>query len=423
MSEERWCKKLSGEEIKKLEKNRLEDHRSISAGLFHEFSEGRFSAFREFVIKHQDELVACFRGNGHECIIIYYNNHRVWKLDKLPNGNCRVTISFDHARYYNEKGDWKSLMQNYFADFNERELKITKKNEVGIGYLTCEDVQSEDTKFTAEFVSNSYRILKPIITSFFSLEDKYKEDQFRNSKGIPQTQNRKSPYIEKRWQQKLFQYFKNTDTGLFAYDLEFSQPFPNDPIRKKMKEIVNEPDMLAIRFVNKIPKALVLIEVKSTARACNSTDSGIKKHLPGMKRYSECDRFMLARKEDAGRILKQYYESGLYQAELEGIKYLLTDNENDGINWPANTLEVERMLILTDNVLPENEKNSYQDIDAIQCFEKSEEYKKIAADNACEVYRISGHYFDREIEYIKIDLAKTGQPYYISGCESCPWEI
>lgn len=277
-----------------------------------------------------------------------------------------------------------------------------------MGRLICEDNKFEGKMFSEEFVVKSYDILKPIMDSYFSLEDKYKEDQFKNSKeakeeGISTTQNKKDPHIEKRWQQRLFRYFKNTDTGLFAYDLEFSQPFPNDIIKNKVKEIVNEPDMLAIRFVDKIPKALVFIEVKSTKAACKR-ESGIEKHLSGMKRYSECDGFMRTRKEDAGRILKQYYKSGLYQTELEGIKYLLTDDKNCGIDWPVNALEIERMLILTDNVLREDKRCNYHGKSAIECFEQSENFKKIAAENACEVYRIKGHYFQDKIEHIKIDI-------------------
>lgn len=410
MSEERRCKKLSNEEIKKLEEKRLEDHRYISEELLKEFAEGKFSAFRDFVKKHKEDLVVCFRGNGNpECIDINYNNHIVWRLyrtnTKSECAECKVKINYNFARYYNGKGGCMEPMKelgNLGLD-----MKELKNSKVKVGCLICEDNKFEGKIFSEEFVTKSYDILKPIMDSYFSLENKYMEDQFTNSKkakekGISTTQYKKDPHIEKRWQQRLFQYFKNTDTGLFAYDLEFSQPFLDDIIKNKIKT-VNEPDMLAIRFVDKIPKALVFIEVKSTKVACKK-ESGIEKHLLGMKRYSECDEFMHARKEDAGRILKQYYKSGLYQTELEGIKYLLTDDKNCGIDWPVNALEVERMLILTDNVLREYERCNYHGKSAIEYFEQGKKYKKIAADNACEVYRINGHYFDDKIEHIKIDI-------------------
>ena len=109
MSEERWCKKLSDGEIKMLKEKQLEDHRYISEELLKEFTEGKFSAFRDFVKKHKKDLVVCFRGNNNpECIDINYNNHMVWKLYRTNTKSecavCKVKINYNFARYYNGEG-------------------------------------------------------------------------------------------------------------------------------------------------------------------------------------------------------------------------------------------------------------------------------------------------------------------------------
>lgn len=289
MSEKSKWNNLNEDEIDKLNKTLDKDNRAISEKLLMEFSDkekGRFYEFNKFARGNKNELAVCFRGNSDpEYITIYYNNHMFWQLSLVDN-KCKVEINFDHARYYKtEKEDYKDPMKalgKLGFDIEGKEIK--QKDSIGI--LDC--IKSE--KFCEEFVKESYNILIQIMNTFFDMNKK--EDQFKHYAGIKQT-DRKYSYIEKRWQQRLFQYYKKTNNDLFVYDLEFSQKFPSKEIRDKMHEIVNEPDMLAIRFnQNSEPEAIVLIEVKSTSNACTNDSSGIEKHLKGMKIYSEDERFM-----------------------------------------------------------------------------------------------------------------------------------
>ncbi len=96
--------------------------------------------------------------------------------------------------------------------------------------------------------------------------------------------NQKNKYIEKQRQHELFSVLTNAQDGYYVYDLEFSQKY--DSVSSRTAEgKQNHPDMLGIRYKNGLPKALVLIEVKSTEAACKDEKSGLDKHSDGMKKY------------------------------------------------------------------------------------------------------------------------------------------
>lgn len=387
---------LNEDEIDKLNKTLDKDNRAISEKLLMEFSDkekGRFYEFNKFARENKNELAVCFRGNSApECITIYYNNHMFWQLSLVDN-KCKVEINFDHARYYKtEKENYKDLMQEFGElGFDIKGKEIKKKDSVGILYCV------KNERFCEKFIKDSYNILMRIMDTFFDLNNK--QDQFKFFAGIGQT-NRKYSYIEKRWQQRLFRYYKNTNNGLFVYDLEFSQKFPSKKIRDKMHKIVNEPDMLAIRFnKNSEPEAMVLIEVKSTKEACTNDSSGVKKHLVGMKNYSADERFMANRRREAKEILRQYRDTGLYEA-LDSINLEECNFEK---------LEVERLLILTDNVLPGKMKSNNSAIDYYLSTRsrKKIDINKIAHDNKCDICLIKGPYFERDDNKIGTRTIRT----------------
>lgn len=377
------------ESIKKMCDND-EDSRNISDDLMNAFMNGTFKAFREFAITH-DDLSICFRGNDNpKSIIIYHFNHVVWELyiTERPKKYYKVRINFDHARYME---DWK----HYMLCFEELKFspKIPKKNKssVTIGELICDHGEYD----MENFVAKTYDwIVGKMMKSYFNPNEN--TDWFRKSLSSEQTDRQtrsKNPCIEKRWQQSLFKEFqKSGNTGLFLYDLEFSQKFPSKDIREKLSPIINEPDMLGIRYVAGQAASLVLIEVKSTWAACSGT-SGINTHLEKMKEYSHCKELMDNRKKEALELLKRYRKLGILNDNLEIPETL-----------PAN-FPIERLLILTNSIIPETNKPNDKK-DAIAYFKKNEkELTEIAQACQCDIWLIKGNY-NEEFEIEREILSK-----------------
>lgn len=130
-----------------------------------------------------------------------------------------------------------------------------------VGYISC-----DADRFSREFVEKSFEMFLGFINDFFNKE-------------------KKVDYFRKRVEEDKYKSGEITS--------------------KEIKKIMpaNEPDMLAIRFENSIPAAIVLIEVKSTYEACANRKSGIIKHMEGMRKYIEEDIYRKSRKEDAAKCL------------------------------------------------------------------------------------------------------------------------
>lgn len=360
------------------------DHRYVDNDLYNAFSEdGLLSAFRKFVIMHNgkvtdsnEKLAVLLRGNSKK-IIIYLNNHKLWELS-CTGKQVKVSFDFNHARH---NKNWDKELNILTAVDGIYNFKFPKRKNVDrvskidspfkitfnkngdpiggeIGMISCTSL----TSFSMDFVEGTYKIFSKLIKDFFEpksvdyflekveKDHKYKFEQKGKGSGI---------LLEKRWQQRLFFELKNSVNGYYAYDLEFAQPYPTkeeiivvvgkqkynsgEVTAKKLKEVLsaNEPDMLAIRFENSEPKAIVLIEVKCTYDACKGS-SGIIKHLDGMKAYADNPFFMRNRKKDAFKSIKQYQDFGFIPKKQ--ILYKLDD------------LPVEKVLILTGDKT--DEKNS-----------------------------------------------------------------
>ena len=117
--------------------------------------------------------------------------------------------------------------------------------------------------------------------------------------------------------------------------MEFAQPGAQD------EENTNEPDMLALRYKDGVPAAIVLVEVKSLYSACEprkkkngEKSSDIFEHINGMKKYSK-SRNIQSRREEVSKILKDYSEMGLYVKDGQIIP-----SEN-------NNLPIECVIIFT----------------------------------------------------------------------------
>lgn len=388
------------------EKNSIKDmpdSRNISDKLMKAFikEDGAFKSFWDFVKEH-DDLTVCFRGNSKpESIIIYHFNHVVWELyitnqSQIPKHT--VKINFDHARYLENYEEYLKLFQN--LHFNCKIKKPTKKkNTATIGSFIC-----ESTNYDKEnFVAKTYNwIVKEMMDSFFN--PNMNIDFFKKTLDMAQPDRSlypKKTYVEKRWQQSLFKKFqRDNNQKLFIYDLEFSQKFPNRDIRNAFKDFVNEPDMLGVRY-NENGKivSLVLIEVKSTKTACTG-NSGIETHLKKMRIYSgevfdgepNFPIFIQNRKKDMPKILKRYKELNILPEAIQIPQESCDD------------ILVERLLILTNCVVPESEKDTKS---AIDYFENNiDKIKTCAEDNHCDIWLVHGNYYDSNFEIEKVSTSQ-----------------
>lgn len=305
----------------------MDDNRAVSRPFFDKLLKGGvYHPFIKFVKEHSKELVLCFRGNGDpENIVIYYNNQIVWVL---YGNEDKIGISFNHARYCE---DWWSLRDNlgdlgFVIEKNGKTIEPNQEGSIGMLYCMCSNEKYK--KNPDEFVEKSYKILEKMMQEYFEPKGKIDYDFFKNK-----YTDRKSNLTEKRWQQKLFNDLKKKETGLFTYDLEFEQP------HGIQTNNTNEPDMLAIRYEEGEPKAIVLVEVKSTYEACTPKyKSDIISHLDGMKKYANENvnkKSLDNRRKEASQILSYYRELGLYV------------DENQIIPDENNILPIECVIIFT----------------------------------------------------------------------------
>ncbi len=419
--------KLSDEERIVLE--HLVDHRSVSEGLENAFCTGGLREFRAFVLRQNKtitdkhhKLALLLRGNGeNESVIVYKDNHKIWELS-ISGNYCRVSFDFNHARYtrnWSEKLD--SLLKLGFELGERRKAEVLKNDgririkrnanhvviggEIGI-------ISSKKEDFDCEFVEQSYEIIndlvseffKPHTTDFFRIEVSKEYPEAKIAKGAGQ-----NVLVEKRWQQRLFFHFNDMQNGYYAYDLEFSQRYPDAGFVKafadsygnqfsavnakniKTKLGTNEPDMLAIRYENGEPQALVLIEVKSTFTACESETSGVKKHIEGMDRYAKQKIFMRNRKVDAYNSLSQYKRMGFI------------NNETIIPEFP-DTLEIEKVLLFTNASIPQEECSKPKESALEYLNANWADICSWAKKYGCDIWKTEDNYWNDSINIIAVPV-------------------
>lgn len=153
----------------------------------------------------------------------------------------------------------------------------------------------------------------------------------------------------------------------------------------KEKLCTNEPDMLAIKYEGGNPKALVLIEVKSTESACKGEKSGIKKHMEGMKEYAEQHVFMNKRRIDAYESLLQYQRMKFIPGDVE-IKEITED------------LPVEKVLLLTNAEVP-NSEGGEPKVSALDYLKNNvDAVAKWAKESDCKVWTTCNNYWDDKLD-------------------------
>ena len=384
----------------------MSDNRGVSSELLDAFNNtnGEFYEFKKHIDENGKKYAVCFRGNGEpEAITIYHNNHMVWELSYYSKTEeYGVKINFNHARY---DKNWESKL-NTIKDLFEikEEIKPRKSgNGVSIKYITCKKKKGE--KYTENFVTKTSEVILECMKSYFNpFENK---DYFR-TKVLRQEYfcKDKNACAEKQWQQELFHYFKNTENGIYVYDLEFAQKFPPAPnqtgngvneYKKALEKWVNEPDMLGVRFEDGKPKNIVLIEVKSSYTACGSKTSGIKAHLQKMKRYSDSGIFMNKRFDEVKSIFEQ----------LKTLGYVDKSISDEDLKRIKNN-KVEKILILTTDMIQVEIMNEDGEVDkkffetkkgsAIKYYENSEKSKRqnvtkvmeLCKDNECSLWIVRG---------------------------------
>jgi len=421
--------------------NSEKDHRSINATFLDDFckSDGRLN---QFLIKVKeinssaeikDRLVVCFRGNK---IIIYKNNHVLWDISKdSESEGYKVEFNFNHARY---REDWAEILKGlcsenigYKVNVSDAEKKkqvdatglkpqFRKKENVVTGG-DIGTIQCVKYSFSREFVDYTYNVLDKLINSFMGDSTDYfrkriKEIASRPGSNLVMAENihdsGSNPYIEKRWQQRLFHFFKdrrNDGSWIFAYDLEFSQRYPDTKIKNILE--ANEPDMMAVQFDAEGKAAkLLLIEVKSTYGVCLSEKNNKKtgkiehksdlwEHVEGMKKYCDMPFFIQSRIIDAHKLVGQYKDTGLYPSlEKADIDSILSLSE-------AN---VDRILLFTNNRLPEDEKATDKEsaMDFYNDVKMKGRLKSLIQekDPDCKIWITESDYFSDEIDIVAVDV-------------------
>lgn len=353
---------LNEEETEELKK--MGDNRGLywELPLFKAYYETD-GAFNEFckLVEARADLVVCFRGNSSpKSIIIYHNNHKMWMLStaRTKGGyNYHVSISSKHARYVKNYDALKAKLSKLgFDDYKG-------KNFEDLDTLVC-----SKQHFTKEFVDESFEILQDMFKTYFDVA--YQYDNFKKATVD------KRELLEKTWQQALFTRLQSFDgnNGLFAYDLEFSQKFPNKKIKKKLKGIINEPDIMAAEFTDGKISKLISIEVKSTATACEG-NSGIGVHMPKMYAYSKIKLFEKNRKEEAISMIGDYQKLGVFP--YEKVEF-------------AENFITERWLLLTGEAIQFYEDNA----ETIKKWSKNLDFKIVLVrgtpDNMGELEFVGG---------------------------------
>jgi len=405
------------------------DHRYVNKNLEAAFGNGCLSEFRKFIIEHNkkveksEKLNALMRGYDNK-IIVYYHNHKLWELS-LTGGMGRVSFNFNHARYTK---DWRQIFDNlidnekfeYSKDRRDSKnirlksfpaMKVNKNENGDIIGGTIGDIHCDREAFSSEFVRESFRVIKDLIHDFFDTSehtfDYFKELVEKEYKCTGRMVSGINPYVEKVWQQRLFfEYFdcfeqENRGNDLFVYDLEFKQPFPDkkkhvipyakehgaqylEVTAKQIKEKVttNCPDMFALRIEEGKPPVFVMIEVKSTKKACIG-DSDIKTHLKGMHDYSKQEIFMKSRFKDASEIMRQFKLFGFIPETV------------DVPELSAQT-KVERVLLITNNYSSEERE---EDGGALAYYEENKEsIMQWAKDYECQIWLTDNLYTDAKID-------------------------
>ena len=141
--------------------------------------------------------------------------------------------------------------------------------------------------------------------------------------------------VKEQRKQELFSRLTYGKDGLYAYKLEHQS-------NGGMKAGRNCADILAVRYSEGVPQALVLIRVKSTRRSCKDKVGlrdypGIQTHINRMKEYIESE-YIGFREKEARDIIETYNSLGIRKTPV-------------AVPEPGRLGKTEMVMIFTDEAI------------------------------------------------------------------------
>lgn len=227
------------------------------------------------IVKKDESLIMCFR---EEYINVYYKGHSLFKIEKNRKG-YKFSFNTGHERYTKTETRKKRL-----AILGEKAPGINSGKEVTTFYIPVKDKKVD--------LRSIIGIYKQFIDDFMDVT--LKKDFFKEEAGKEQSKKGKNRLTEKQHQQRLFSEYTFGNTEYIFYDMELSIPDYS---------MGGSPDCLALKVENGVPKAIVLVEVKSTQNACIG-NNGIKKHYDDFDKMKEIKKDWLIKA--TFNILEQY---------------------------------------------------------------------------------------------------------------------
>lgn len=306
--------------------------RIISKEFINDLQSGVLSPLMK-IIKGDNELIICFR-DGYASV--YYKSHSILNIKEQTN-NYKFTFDLGHARYF--------------------DTFVNVKKELEALNIEATKTKKED-KFTAVFYVKKNRDIEFDFQTIINTYKKYEESFYipgqTNDLFTLRKTKKTSPLREKRHQQVLFKMHQNLSicNGLLFYDMELSLPKPKrnsieekDVIKECGKHITGAPDCLAVKLENGMVKKIVLVEVKSTRKACNG-NNGILKHDKDFNDIIKCSYYRNFIVESMRETLKLYERLGICSKVIvpeqlgEHVKdfevlYFFTHEEV--IDWTVNS--------------------------------------------------------------------------------------
>jgi len=308
-----------------MSKNNIDSIRRISPCFLEALKSGKLKELTD-IVKQSDDLIMCFR-NGY--INVYYKSHSLFKITEQKQ-QYKFEFNLGHARY-TDTFENISVTLEKLGIRSTHTISISEKNG-GISH-----------KYTAVFAVKEKETLKSL-NSIILLYKSYLDDFFNDKKTYDMFRNcNKSGgnhLLEKIRQQEIFKnHMKITGIGteLLFYDMELS--IPRESSKDKGK---GSPDCMAAEFEDGKFKRIVLVEIKSTAKACKGKN-GIEKHCKDFNKIitNQSDKENLY---NAMRNALCYYsELGIYPKynipEYTPsvdfcIKYFFTD---EAVAWTKNS--------------------------------------------------------------------------------------
>ena len=233
--------------------NKSNKVRAIKDEFITSLQNGELSELKKMV-KERKDLIICFR---NKYINVYYKSHCLFKIEYKPiKKQYRVEFNLGHARYTK---DWKTSFEKLQADIPS--LTYNENNYIAGFYIDEGSKPFDFSKITGTYIRYINDFFDPGKTTYYIKQNK------------TETTTSKDNLKEKRHQQRFFSEHFGNDDKFLVFDIEYTIPRDNSS-----EQHWGSPDCLALKMADGMPVAIVLVEIKSTVKACNGK-CGIKPHL------------------------------------------------------------------------------------------------------------------------------------------------